>query len=301
VSELDRFTGRFFDRAGLRLHYLDQGAGEPIVMVHGNPTWSYYYRNLVRALGDDYRVIVPDHIGCGLSDKPQDDRYGYRLVDRVNDLEALLDHLGVRENITLVVHDWGGMIGMAYAHRHPVRIARLVILNTGAFRMPASKRFPWQLWVCRNTPLGPLLVRGLNGFVRAAGRMCTVRPLADEVRRLYAAPYDSWAHRIAVLRFVEDIPLSPADPSYALVAEVEAGLERFRRTPTLICWGERDFVFDQHFLAEWRRRLPEAEVHAFADAGHFVLEDAGGRVEPLVKRFLAAHPLAVNSGPATVP
>ena len=127
------FTGNLLDIQGLNYHYLDEGNGPPVVMVHGNPSWSFYYRNLVLALRDRYRCIVPDHIGCGLSDKPGDNRYDYTLSRRVDDLEALLEHLGIRENITLVVHDWGGMIGMAYAVRHPERIKRLVILNTGAF------------------------------------------------------------------------------------------------------------------------------------------------------------------------
>ena len=120
-------------------------------MVHGNPSWSFYYRNLVLALRDRYRCIVPDHIGCGLSDKPGDDRYDYTLSRRVDDLERLLEHLGITENITLVVHDWGGMIGMAYAVRHPERIKRLVILNTGAFHLPKSKPFPLGLRICRDT------------------------------------------------------------------------------------------------------------------------------------------------------
>src|SRR4029079_13600440 len=129
---------------------------------------SYYYRNLVLGLRDSYRTIVPDHIGCGLSEKPPDSRYSYTLARRVEDLETVLDRLDVKSDITLVVHDWGGMIGMAYAVRHPERIARLVVLNTGAFHLPKSKPFPLALWLCRNRVLGPLLVRGLNAFCRSA-------------------------------------------------------------------------------------------------------------------------------------
>src|SRR5882757_3678980 len=159
ASFLAAHPGKEMDRAGLRLHYLDEGEGEPVVMVHGNPTWSFYYRNLVEALSGHYRTIAVDQIGCGLSDKPDDSRYAYTLESRVDDLEALLDHLEVDRGITLVVHDWGGMIGMAYAARYPERIARLVVLNTGAFPLPASKPFPWPLWICRNTALGSWLVR----------------------------------------------------------------------------------------------------------------------------------------------
>ncbi len=286
-AELYPFEGRFFEHDGLRMHYLDEGAGPPVVMLHGNPTWSFYYRDLVKALRGNNRVIVPDHIGCGLSDKPDDSRYSYTLTRRVEDVDALLDHLGIRQNITLVLHDWGGMIGMAWASRHPERVKRLVILNTAAFHLPAGKRLPWSLWFVRKTPLGPLLVRGLNGFSRGAVRYGAVRPLEAAVRDAYLAPYDSWRNRIGVLRFVQDIPLRPGDPSYELVTEVQEGLQHFRAVPMLICWGERDFVFDGAFLAEWRRRFPDAEVHAFPDAGHFVLEDAGAEIVPLIRAFLA--------------
>ena len=286
-ADLYPFSGRYFERDGLRMHYLDEGAGSPVVMLHGNPTWSFYYRDLVKALRGSYRVVVPDHIGCGLSDKPDDSRYSYTLARRVEDLEALLDHLGIRDNITLILHDWGGMIGMAWTSRHPERVRRLVILNTAAFHLPAGKHLPWSLWIVRKTPLGPLLVRGLNGFSRGAVRYGVVRPLDTAVRNAYLAPYDSWSNRIAVLRFVQDIPLRPGDSGYDLVTEVQDGLHRLRRVPMLICWGERDFVFDGDFLAEWRRRFPEADVHAFPDAGHLVLEDAGSEIVPLVCDFLA--------------
>ena len=283
--------GHYLDLQGLRYHYLDEGGGEPVVMLHGNPTWSFFFRGLVDALADSCRVIVPDHIGCGLSDKPDDRCYDYTLKQRVLDLEALLDYLELRDNLTLVLHDWGGMIGMAFAHRHPERVKRLVVLNTAAFRMPAGKRLPRSLWLFRNTPLGPLFIRGLNAFSRGAARYCARQPLTGAVRDGYLAPYGSWRDRIAVLRFVQDIPLAPGDRSYELVREVEEGLPRFRNVPMLLCWGERDFVFDLDFLAEWRRRFPEAEVHRFPDAGHYVLEDAAAEIVPLVRDFLKRHPL----------
>lgn len=291
------FESHFRERNGLRLHYLDEGQGEPLVMVHGNPTWSYYYRGLVSALRDRYRVVVPDHMGCGLSDKPGDDRYRYTLESRADDLEDLLEHLDIRERITLVVHDWGGMIGFRFATRHPERIARLVVLNTGAFHLPATKPLPWSLWLARNTGLGALLVRGLSAFSRSAVRLCaTEQTLSAETRAAYLAPYDSWQNRIAVLRFVQDIPLRPGDPAWQAVEETQQKLSELQQAPMLICWGDRDFVFDHHFLAEWQRRFPEAEVHRFPEAGHFVLEDRGDEITTLVEQFLAAHPLEVATG-----
>jgi haloalkane dehalogenase len=292
TRELYPFSGHWLRLDGnLGLHYLDEGQGDPVVMLHGNPTWSFFYRNLVLGLRDRCRIVVPDHIGCGLSDKPDDAHYAYTLRRRVDDLESLLDHLHLHNDLTLVLHDWGGMIGMALAHRYPERIRRLVILNTAAFRLPPGKRLPWQLRLVRNTPLGALLVRGLNAFSRGAVRSCVVKPLPSAVRQGYLTPYNSWRNRIAVLRFVQDIPLAPGDLAYGMVAAVEEGLDRFTAVPMLVCWGLCDFVFDGDFLAEWRRRFPAAEVHAFADAGHLVLEDAGGAVLDLVRDFLHRHPL----------
>ncbi|GAC1448129.1 MAG: alpha/beta fold hydrolase [Isosphaeraceae bacterium] len=289
-----RHPGRDLDLGqGLNYHYLDEGKGEPVVMVHGNPTWSYYYRNLVEALRDDYRVIVPDHIGCGRSDKPGDDRYEYTLENRIHDLETLIDHLGLGGDLTLVVHDWGGAIGLGFATRHPERVARLVILNTAAFHLPGTKRFPWALRVCRDTPLGAFAVRGLNAFCRGTAAIgCKHHPMPRSVREAYLAPYDSWANRRAIHRFVQDIPLRPGDRSHACLSAIEAGLDRFIDTPMLIAWGMRDFVFDRHFLDEWVRRFPSAEVRRFEEAGHYVLEDEGERIIPAVRAFLAANPVS---------
>jgi haloalkane dehalogenase len=282
------FTGRYLDLDGLRYHYLDEGTGPVVVMVHGNPSWSFYYRDLVLALRDRYRCIVPDHIGCGLSDKPGDERYDYTLARRVADLERLLDTVAPDGKVDLVLHDWGGMIGMAWASRHPERVGRLVILNTAAFPLPPAKRFPLALRICRDTVLGALLVRGFNAFALAASFVgCKRNPMPRELRRAYRLPYDSWQNRIATLRFVQDIPLAPGDRGFDLVESVAAGLERFRDRPMLILWGELDFVFDRHFLVEWQRRFPQAQVHRFLDAGHYILEDAREEVVPLIASFLA--------------
>jgi len=288
-EELYPFTSHYLGRNALKYHYLDEGQGAPVVMVHGNPTWSFYFRNLILALRDSHRVIAPDHIGCGLSDKPADSQYQYVLKSRIDDLEALLEHLGVKQDLTLVLHDWGGMIGMGYAVRHPDRIKRLVLMNTAAFHLPASKRFPWPLWLGRNTRLGAFLIRRCNAFCRTAARVCCKRrPMPADVRQSYLEPYDSFENRIAVLRFVQDIPLKPEDPSYDLVTQIQDGLGQFRELPVLVCWGEKDFVFSREFLDEWVRRFPRADVHRFPDAGHYVLEDACSEVTELITGSLLA-------------
>lgn len=282
------FAEHFLDRGGLRLHYLDEGQGEAVVMLHGNPTWSFHFRALVLALRDRYRVVVPDHMGTGLSDKPSDSRYRYCLQSRADDLAALLDHLGLVRGVTLIMHDWGAMIGMAWAVRFPERVARLVALNGAAFHVPPTMHVPAALHLVRNRALGALTLRSSDFFIRAAARTCCTRhPMPAEVLDAYLAPYASWADRIALLRFPQDVPLVPSDPSYSLVSSIQAGLARFRQTPAIICWGERDTVFPPRVLDIWRDHWPHAEVHRFPDCGHWVLEDAPGEVTACVRAFLA--------------
>jgi len=291
-SHLYRFPSHVLNLDGLAYHYLDEGRGEPVLMVHGNPTWSFYFRALVRELTPGRRCVVPDHIGCGLSAKPPADRYPFTLDRRVDDLARLCDHLGLNRNVTLVVHDWGGMIGLAWALRDPSRIARLVVFNTAGFPPPAGKPVPRRLRIIRNLrAFAEPAVLGLNLFAHGAVYMAARRPLSPAVRRGLLAPYDRPRHRLATLRFVQDIPLAPGNPSFATVAWVDAHLHRLARLPTLICWGRHDFVFDLDYLAEWRRRFPRAEVHLLEEAGHYVLEDAPRAVCLRVADFLARNPL----------
>ena len=293
LPSLYPFTPKSFDRHGFHLSYLDEGVGDPVVMLHGNPTWSFYYRNVVLALRDRYRCVVPDHIGCGLSDKPSESQYDYSLKSRVDDIDALLEHAGATNNITLIVHDWGGMIGMTYAARHPERIKRIVAINTGAFPLPAAKKFPRSLWWGRNTRLGAWLILKRNAFCRAAASWCVTRkPLPSDVREMYLNPYDSPEHRVAVLKFVQTIPLKPSDPGYEIVSDTALSLAKFHDVPTLLLWGLKDFVFDRHFLAEWQRYFPHAEVRTWPDCGHYLLEDAGDEVIMKMKEFLQRYPLS---------
>jgi len=290
-TDLYPFTGHYLPRPAGRLHYLDEGTGDVIVMLHGNPTWSFYYRNMVLALRDRYRCVVPDHIGCGLSDKPPVSQYDYSLKSRVDDLESLLESLDITSNITLMMHDWGGMIGMGFAARHPGRIKRIIALNTGCTRLPSSKSLPCSLWVARNTALGAWMILNRNAFCKTAARRCVTRkPLPPDVKAMYLNPYDSPANRVAVLKFVQTIPLKPADAGYDIVTGVEASTPKFAGVPTLLLWGLKDFVFDAHFLAEWQKHFPHAVTYTFPDCGHYLLEDAGDECLARVNAFLAATP-----------
>jgi len=285
------FTSRFVGVNGFSMHYVDEGQGEPVLMLHGNPTWSFFFRELIKGLSAGYRCIAPDHIGCGLSARPRASEYDFRLRNRVDDIEAFIETITPPKKLTLIVHDWGGMIGAAFAVRHPERIARLVILNTAAFLKPKDKPLPWTLKMVRSLPaLAVPAVLGLNLFARGAAWTASAKGLRPDVRAGLLAPYNSWRNRHATLRFVQDIPLSPADPGYDIVEQVDRGLQRLAAKPMLIGWGERDFVFDRDYLAEWRRRFPLAEVHSFPAAGHYVLEDVPDRLLQLLKEFLKRTP-----------
>ncbi|HVS52325.1 MAG TPA: alpha/beta fold hydrolase [Opitutaceae bacterium] len=265
------------------MSFLDEGprAESAVVMLHGNPTWSFYYRHLVHALRHVRRCVVPDHIGMGLSEKPP--AYDYTLERRIADVESLVATLGLKE-IDLVVHDWGGAIGFGFAARHPELIRRIVILNTAAFTID---RIPARIALCRVPLLGPLIVRGFNGFARPAMSMAMHRrALTADEKRGYLLPYPSWKDRVAVNAFVQDIPMSPAHRSWATLKAVEQKLVNFRDRPALLVWGGRDFCFDDVFLARWREFLPQATVHRIADAGHYVLEDAREEVVPRITSFL---------------
>ena len=281
------YQAHTLDLDGLTYAYVDEGAGPPVVLVHGNPTWSFHYRSLIAALPTGgYRALAPDHIGMGRSAKPPATAYPYTLARRVADFARFLDAVAPDEPVTLVVHDWGGAIALAWAVEHPERVARLVLLNTGAFPLPPGMRLPVPLRAAR-TRLGALAVLYANAFARAAARLGSRRRLPAAVRRGYLAPYDRPAHRVGVLRFVQDIPLSLRDPAYATLARTGERLGVLAGKPVLICWGMGDFVFDERVLARWEQIYPHAEVHRFPAAGHYVLEDAGEEIVALVLNFLA--------------
>jgi len=278
------WPSRYAEIDGVRMHYIDEGSGRPVVLLHGNPTWSFMFRDLIRALVESgFRTIAPDHVGCGLSDKPQ--QYPYRLDTHIRNLEHLLfERLGLTE-VDLVMHDWGGAIGMGLAVRHPERIGRIVLMNTAAFYV---RRCPVLIRLARMPGIGETAVRGLNLFVRGALRLAAASPerLAPEVRAGYLAPYDSYAARVAVLGFVRDIPLTPEHPTRAVLNEIERRLPELRSHPVLLCWGMRDFVFTPDFLRRWLGIFPDARTVRFDDAGHYLLEDAGPEVVRCIREFL---------------
>jgi haloalkane dehalogenase len=280
--QLYAFDSHRLDLDGGRYHYVDEGRGAPLVMVHGNPTWSFYWRHLVDGLKDQNRTVVPDHMGCGLSDKPQ--RYPYSLAQHTANLVKLIDHLQL-ESATLVVHDWGGPIGLGAALQRPERFSRLVIFNTGAFPPPFV---PLRIRVCRTPLLGTFALRGLNLFARAALRMATNHPqrMTPPVKAGLLAPYDSWRNRVAISGFVRDIPMTRWHPTWGTLAQLERQLPSLADRPVQIIWGMRDWCFKPLCLDRLLETFRTAEVHRLEDAGHYVVEDAHERIVPLVRDFL---------------
>lgn len=275
--------------AGLQYAYVDEGSGPPVVLVHGNPSWSYLFRPLLAALpAAGFRALAPDHIGMGRSVKPPRSSYAYTLASRVADFGRWMDEVCPTGPVTLVVHDWGGAIALAWAVEHPQRVDRLVLLNTAAFPLPAGKGLPMALRGTRLPVLGAAAVCYGNAFAVGATLLGVRRWMPAAVRRGYLAPYDSPAHRVAVLDFVRDIPVRPSDAAYPILRRTEDGLPRLAGVPILICWGMRDFVLDADILARWEAIFPAAEIRRFAGAGHYVLEDAATEIVPLVVRFLQA-------------
>lgn len=292
LGHLYPYVSNYLDINGFKYHFIDQGHGEPIVMLHGNPTWSFYFRSLINALSPEYRCIVPDHIGCGLSEKPDDKAYDYSLKSRVNDLENLISRLNLNKKITLVLHDWGGMIGLVFALKRIEQIGRLIIMNTSGFLPPSGKKIPRRLqFILKFKWLSKILVQGFNLFSVSALHMASHKGLSKDVKKGLTAPYTSWKNRIATLKFVLDIPLDETHNSYSLVKHVDQNLHHLTGIPMMFCWGKHDFVFDQTYFEEWKRRFPEAEFHFLEDAGHYALEDSPDVIISQVKEFLKKQTL----------
>ncbi len=267
-----------------RMHYVDEGkesADGPILCVHGNPTWSFYWRHIIEELKTETRVVAPDHLGMGLSDRIPG---GVKLDEHIAALVSLIDQLDLN-NITLVVHDWGGAIGFGAALARKERFSRLVVTNTAAF--PTSF-MPKRIAACRAPGVGRLAVQGGNAFARAATTQTTVIPLEPNVRKAYLAPYSDWATREQVWRFVMDIPMKTSHPSWKALAGISDDLESLRDLPMEIIWGMKDWCFTPMFKALWQQRFPDAFVSELEGAGHYLNEDAPESVISAIRRVRRA-------------
>lgn len=282
ISAIYPFSPNFFETEGGRIHYVDTGSGERgnVILLHGNPSWSFLWRDLIKELSSQgFRCIAPDHLGMGLSDKPQKFLH---LADRIAHIEALLAHLGI-EKFSLCVHDWGGAIGSGVATHNPQKVEKLVITNTAAFR---SLNIPKRIALCKIPGFGPFIVKAFNAFAWPATFMSVRNKLPAVVKNGFLFPYRTFRSRTAVANFVRDIPLSAKHPTYATLSEIENNLTKLSEKPMLIAWGGLDFCFDDTFFNGWKQRFPKAETIYCTDAGHYLLEDAGSRLIPAITEFL---------------
>ena len=271
------FEHHFVNLDAGRLHYIDKGAGDPVVLVHGTPTWSFLYRDLIKTLSPNYRCLAPDHLGFGLSSKPE--AFAYTPQAHAETFERFVESLGL-DDFTLVVHDFGGPIGLAYALKHPEKIRRLVILNTWLWRNADLARGARLL----NNPLGRFLYKRLNVsanfLVKAA--FADKTKLTPELHRHYLAPFAKPADRVPLWRLVETVPES--NPWFG---ELGAQLEALKDKPTLIAWGTKDKLVPLANLERWQAAFPKAQTVRF-EVGHFVPEEAGEALGEEIKEFLAA-------------
>ena len=282
------------------MHYVDEGDGDPILCLHGNPTWSFLYRDFIRELSTTNRVVAPDHIGFGLSDKPEDEA-AYTIEGHIRSLEKLVLDLDLR-NITLVMQDWGGPIGLAMAARHPERVEALVILNTFGFyplhpSQNADKlRLPPPLLLMRSKFPGTWLVRSRGMFDRTVMKLATANSQRlKEVHHAYTDVFGGAKGRGGVMAFPRLIPTTRQHPvAQLLMDETGPYLDSFSG-PAQIYWGMKDPLFPTLALEAWRMRLPQAEVTELKGAKHYVQEDWGGHHHRRNQTLAGKQQCGVNS------
>ncbi|MEX2627828.1 MAG: alpha/beta hydrolase, partial [Ilumatobacteraceae bacterium] len=248
------------------------GTGPTVVCVHGNPTWSWMWGSFLhRFAGAGYRVVAPDLLGMGYSDRTVAPR---RYAERVEDLDRVLDVLGIDGPVVLVAHDWGGAIAMGWAVEHPDRVAAMILANTG-IAVPAGRRAPGVIRFAATRGVHDLTTRRTRLFVHGTGWLSRDRLTAID-REALAAPYRRAVHRTAIADFVADIPFTADHPSAAPIDVVASSLGTIA-APTLLLWGGRDPVFDDDMaadlLARFRRGGGPADLHRFPGAGHLVVAE----------------------------
>lgn len=277
-------------------HVLERAGEDPVgtmLCLHGNPTWSFLWRRLLAAAPPGWRVIAPDQLGMGWSERLDQPR---TFAQRVDDLGRLTDALDVTGPVVAVAHDWGGPIMLGWAEQHRELLSKLVLTNTGV-AVPADTAPPWLIRLARSAPLLDLLCRRTPAFVRATTALSRP-PLSREIRDAYASPYALASRRRAVRDFVADIPFEPDHPSKAALDEVVDGLGALRDVPTLLVWGPRDPVFSIRYLHDLRRRLPQADVQLYPLSSHLVVEDAPAAAEDVWTWVTAARqPKPVAAAP----
>jgi len=287
MSDLFPYPSQSYSLGQHSMSYVDVGSGNrTLLCVHGNPTWSFYYRSIVDRFSDRYRVIAVDHLGCGRSDKPPRDEFAYTLAAHRDNLVSLIDHLDL-QRVTLIAHDWGGAIGLSTLCQRRDRFERIVLLNTAAFPPPYV---PWRIAACRFPGLGTAAVRGMNAFARAAITMAMSRRRLDpSVAAGLLEPYDNWGNRVAIDAFVRDIPMNRSHPTHETLARLESELPSLAEMPSALIWGMKDWCFRPDCLERFQKHFRNAATHEISWANHYVVEDAPEEVLQVLDSFHQAN------------
>ncbi|NTV02834.1 MAG: alpha/beta fold hydrolase [Chlorobiaceae bacterium] len=274
------FESRFFPTSAGRMHYVDEGSGEPIVFVHGNPVWSYVYRDLIRELRGSYRCIAPDHIGFGLSDKPAD--WSYLPEDHARNLELLLESLDLHQ-ATIVVNDWGGPIGLSYALDHPERVSGIVVSNTWLWSVASDWYYQAFSWFMGG-PIGRWLTGEFNFFVRTFMPVVygEKSKLTPKVHGQYIHPFDERGSRKGMWVFPGRII-----GSSGWLDSLWSRIVVLRGKKVLLAWGMLDIAFRENELNTWTRAFPDAAILRFEDAGHYVAEEKPLELAAAIRRFIS--------------
>jgi cis-3-alkyl-4-acyloxetan-2-one decarboxylase len=278
------FEAHYLSAGDAQLHYVDEGPPDasPLLFVHGNPTWSYMWREqIARLSAEGHRCIAFDHMGFGRSDKPPA-LAAYSLQRHVDNALALVDQLDLRD-VTLVAHDWGGPIGLGALLERADRLRALVLMNTWAWELPSF--LPPFLREFRTEGLGEVLALAGNLFVESIPGGMRRRDLDPMMMEAYRAPFPDYWSRAGTLAFQREIPLTERDRSAPLMASIHDRLPAVE-IPVLLIWGMRDPVFQPVFLEQWRELFPQAETAELADASHFLVEDSPDEVTSAIAGFL---------------
>jgi len=272
---------RFIDLDGARIHYVDEGAGEPVLLLHGNPTWSFLYRKIIAGLSDEFRCIAPDYPGYGMSSAAPG--YRYTPCEHSTVIERFVDQLGL-SGLTLMVQDWGGPVGLGLAGRRPELVRRLIIGNTFAWPLAPEPRVRLFSAVLGG-PLGRVLTRRFNFAPRVFFARGFAQPVPPEIMRAYLAPWRDPQRRAPAAIAPRQL-IAAAD----YLAEVEAGLPEIADRPALIVWGMKDFAFRDSARRRFEQAFPDHRTVLLPGASHFIQEDAGVQIAAEYKNFRATHP-----------
>lgn len=273
------FQPHFETINGFRMHYVDEGEGEPVLCLHGMPTWGYLYRKFIKKLSATNRVIAPDQMGFGKSDVPQDKEY--RMEEHVDNLKELLIKLDLQD-ITLIVQDWGGPIGFGFAVDVPERIKRLVIMNTSVGVMSEDKK-PWYAML-EEKGIYNQFIMNIEGLIK--GGIHNKEKVTDTMIKAYTAPFPSEEYYLGALAWPKDIPVGKEHPSAVIMQHVRDNLDKLSNKEKVLIWGLKDPIFPEKTIDWWHKIYPNIETHEIPNAAHFLQEDAPKEIISIIQDFI---------------